>query len=199
MPSVATTSSPQTFLSAHVTATPTPIAKIVVSRSAFAICLATTLRLVTKGFDGTTIGAVGSVPYAQASAFSNLGSNAQSLYNVLSRKNFTVDASYVKTGIFGNSQLQDRLQPEPTSTTTCSPATTPQKSTCSTDSRTLWPPAHRPATLSSQLIRQNMVPRPQVPLAAETMATSPFMTALTTPESLVETIGRCTSRMAGGW
>jgi carboxypeptidase family protein len=54
-----------------------------------------------KGFDGTTIGAVGSVPYSQASGFSNISSNAQSFFNVLSRKNFTVDVSYVKTGIFG--------------------------------------------------------------------------------------------------
>ncbi len=54
-----------------------------------------------KGYDGTTIGAVGSVPYAQASAFTNLGANAQSLYNVLARKNFTVDLSYLKTGLFG--------------------------------------------------------------------------------------------------
>jgi hypothetical protein len=54
-----------------------------------------------KGFDGTTVGPVGSVPYAQATAFSNISSNAQSFYNVLSRKNFTVDLSYVKSGMFG--------------------------------------------------------------------------------------------------
>jgi hypothetical protein len=54
-----------------------------------------------KGFDGSTIGAVGSVPYSQASGFSNISSNAQSFYNVLSRKNFTADVSYVKTGLFG--------------------------------------------------------------------------------------------------
>ena len=54
-----------------------------------------------KGFDGTTVGAVGSVPYAQAASFSNISSNAQSFYNVLSRKNFTADVSYVKTGLFG--------------------------------------------------------------------------------------------------
>jgi len=54
-----------------------------------------------KGYDGTTVGAVGTAPYAQNSAFSNILSNSQSFFNVLSRKNFAIDVSYLKTGIVG--------------------------------------------------------------------------------------------------
>lgn len=51
------------------------------------------------GYDGTTIAS--NAPYAQASAYSNIGSNSQQVFNVLKRKGFSTDVSYVKSGIFG--------------------------------------------------------------------------------------------------
>ena len=55
--------------------------------------------LGATGYDGTTIPATAA--YAQAASYSNLQNNSQNLYNVLSRKNFTIDGSYLKTGLFG--------------------------------------------------------------------------------------------------
>ena len=51
------------------------------------------------GYDGTTIPATAA--YAQKSGYSNISLNQQNLYNVLARKQFSVDLSYVKTGLFG--------------------------------------------------------------------------------------------------
>ena len=55
--------------------------------------------LGASGLDGTTI--LANAPYALGQGYSNIASNSQQFYNVLSRKGFNFDLSYLKTGIFG--------------------------------------------------------------------------------------------------